>query len=114
MTPKPQAKTELTVDELLDEIFDNGVEVGGDIVLERQFENNLRAYKRYRTRVTKEAKQALLDWHNKEQVKLLERLKEKKFDYTTSEDDSSEEYSIDVVPVSAIQSELTKLKGGVK
>ena len=93
---KPQAKTELTVDE----IYPTWQKV----------KLTKLGYVLQRVEVVAE----LQNWHNKEQVKLLERLKEKKFDYTTSEDDSSEEYSIDVVPVSAIQSELTKLKGGVK
>lgn len=52
------------IDEILIAVFEKGYDTGGDIVLERQFENDSPAYERYRNRSIKRAKaaiQALLD-----------------------------------------------------
>ena len=43
----------MTLQDILEELFDDIFELGGDIVLERQFENDPEYYKRYRARVIK-------------------------------------------------------------
>ena len=64
-----------------------------------------------------EAKQAILSWHNKEQVKLLERLEKQKckVDIKSCEvSGSGQRFEVgkaEVVLLHTIQSEITKLKG---
>lgn len=51
--------------EILEKLFDKAYEAGQDIVMERQFENDPQAYKRYRARVIKPAQGASTTAQNK-------------------------------------------------
>lgn len=88
---QPADPKQLSIEQILLELFEAGFDTGGDIVLERQFEDDRPAYERYRMR------------HIQQALSALESLQRETVDYVIGEDEPETYRGVHVVSLPDVE-----------